>query len=242
MAREYWMPSTDAAVAAMLGQFTTNAAADSGALATKYSLSDAELARIAQAAAVTAWFLTNTETLRGRAQQFTQLRGQMDTGSGAAFAIPTIIQLPEPPSHLSAGVLTPSLLDPGFFPWFIGRVGELKKSSVYVVSDGEALGIEGTQVAPPSSSTKPLLTGDVSGSGEPILTCKKGVFQGFEVFLTRPGQAKKSVGFSTGRHFTVAEPLPAAGTAEVWTFEVQYRYQGDPFGLRSDPLPLTVRG
>ena len=157
-------------------------------------------------------------------------------------AINTIIQLPEPASHLSGGSLTPSLLDPGFFPWFIGRVGEMKKKSFYEVSDGEALGVEGTTIAPPAANTKPLLTGDVSGSGEPILTCKKGVFQGYEVFLTRPAQAKKSVGFSTGRHFTVTEPLPAAGTAEVWTFEVQYRFQGDPFGLRSDPLPLTVRG
>ena len=48
--------------------------------------------------------------------------------------------------------------------------------------------------------------------------------------------------FSTSRRYTVTEPLPAAGMAEVWTFEVQYQYQNAPFGQVSQPLELTVRG
>ncbi len=35
---------------------------------------------------------------------------------------------------------------------------------------------------------------------------------------------------SLGRHFEVAEPLPAAGTAEIWSFVVQYVYQNAPSG------------
>jgi hypothetical protein len=43
-------------------------------------------------------------------------------------------------------------------------------------------------------------------------------------------------------NFTVEEPLPASGTAEIWIFEAQYRYQNQPFGQVSQPLNLTVRG
>ena len=34
----------------------------------------------------------------------------------------------------------------------------------------------------------------------------------------------------------------APGTAEVWIFEVQYRFQDQPFGQFSQPLNLTLRG
>jgi len=53
---------------------------------------------------------------------------------------------------------------------------------------------------------------------------------------------KKLIGFSLTRRYNVTAPLPAPGTAEVWTFEVQYRYQNQPFGHFSQPLVLTVRG
>ena len=62
------------------------------------------------------------------------------------------------------------------------------------------------------------------------------------MWLTRPGAAKRLLGFSLSRRYKVTEPLPAAGTAEVWTFEVQYHYQNAPFGQISQPLQLTVRG
>ena len=47
---------------------------------------------------------------------------------------------------------------------------------------------------------------------------------------------------TTTRRFVVEEPLPAPGTAEVWVFEVQYRYGNKPFDQISQPINLTVRG
>jgi hypothetical protein len=91
-------------------------------------------------------------------------------------------------------------------------------------------------IPPPDPGIVPLVTGDLFHSGQPGLTCKKGLFDGYTVWLTRPTQARRQVGFSTQRHFEVEEPLPAAGTAEIWSFEVQYRYKGQPFGQISQPL------
>ncbi len=95
---------------------------------------------------------------------------------------------------------------------------------------------------PDPQTTIPKLTGDLYTSGHPELTCQKGVFQGYTVWLTRPGQARKQIGFSLSRRYVVEEPLPAPGTAEIWTFEAQYRYQNAAFGQISQPLNLTVRG
>ncbi len=47
---------------------------------------------------------------------------------------------------------------------------------------------------------------------------------------------------SLGRHFEVAEPLPPAGTAEIWSFVVQYVFQNASYGQMSQPVTITVRG
>ena len=121
-------------------------------------------------------------------------------------------------------------------------MSRIKDNPIYEVADGVLLGIEGTEIPLPLPSIVPVVTGDLFHSGHPELTCKKGVFQGYNVWLTRPGQARRQIGFSTSRRYTVTEPLPAQGTAEVWIFEVQYQYQNAPFGQVSQPLELTVRG
>jgi hypothetical protein len=76
------------------------------------------------------------------------------------------------------------------------------------------------------------------GNGQPELTCKKGPFQGYDIWLRRPGQEPGHIGFSLSRNYR--EPPPAPGTAEIWTFEVQY--QNASFGRKSQPVSLTVRG
>lgn len=242
MARQPYLPKTDAGILQMLTSFYTNATNNGGALATKYSLAAGDLARITQAQIVWGWFLGQLDALRNAAQGFTQTRDEMFTGTGAPVDIQTIIQLATVPNHLDGTVMVPSQLDPGFFPWFFNLVQGIKTAPDYDVADGVLLGIEGAEQPAPDPNIVPILTGDLSGSGQPILTCKKGQFQGWDIYLTKPTQAKRKIGFSTSRHWTCDEPLPAAGTAEIWTFEVQYRYQDAPFGMRSTPLPLTVRG
>ena len=172
-------------------------------------------------------------------------RGLMFTGAPTGFAaLPTGPVLPAIPNYtpLPSGTATPVQFDPGFFVFFLALVARIKSAYNYDPADGTLLGIEGAEIAPPDPATVPVVTGDLFQSGHPGLTCKKGVFDGYTVWLTRPGQARKMIGTSLKRHYDVPEPLPAAGTAEIWTFEVQYLYQGAPFGQISQPLELTVRG
>jgi hypothetical protein len=177
------------------------------------------------------------------AQSLTGTRAMMETGPAGSSqplpggpALPAVPILPGPPS-------APAQLEPGFISFFSGLVARIKSNEDYDVTDGQLLGIEGAEMPVPSGpTTTPQVTGEITSSGEPELTCKKGVFQGYTVWLTRPSQPRKQIGFSSSRHFLVGEPLPAAGTAEIWIFEVQYRYQNEPFGQVSQQLSLTVRG
>lgn len=226
------MPQTADGVAAMLVAFDTNAPA----YATKYLLTAPELARVTSARQSWQWFLDALEVGRNWGQNLTSLRDSMVTGAPAA------------PVPLPGGPTLPPYpevgeLESGFFTFFASLVSRIKTAANYDVADGQQLGIEGAEIPPPDPATNiPVLTGDLYSSGHPELTCRKGQFQGYTVWLTRPGQGKKQTGFATTRRFVVEEPLPAAGTAEVWVFEAQYRYQNAPFGQVSQPLNLTVRG
>lgn len=237
-----YMPKTDAGVAAMLVAFDTNA---NGALATKYGLTSAELNRVRQARYVWQGFIDALAVGRDWAQGMTAKRDLMISGAATgAVAFPAGPTMPAVPMYtpLPTGSPTAALMEPGFFEFFAGLVARIKKAQNYDVADGETLGIEGAVIAPPSPSIVPVVEADLFHSGQPELTVRKGVFQGYSVWLTRPGQARKPLPFSTARRYTVNEPLPAPGTAEIWTFEVQYHYQNAPFGQVSQPVQVTVRG
>jgi hypothetical protein len=241
MAKTTYLPTTDAGTLAMLVAFDTN----QNALATKYALTAAEMNRVRQARYVWQWFQDALVVAREWAQSLTSKRDSMVTGPAAsAGSIPGGPALPASPTYvpLPSGTSTAVLLEPGFFEFLSGIVARIKTAQNYDPADGVLLGIEGAVIPPPDPAIVPLVTGDVFHSGHPGLTCRKGVFDGYTVWLTRPGQARKQVGFSTKRHFEVDEPLPTAGTAEVWSFEVQYRYKGESFGQISQPLELAVRG
>ena len=237
------MPQTAEGIDTMLMAFNTNINANGGALATKYGVDAADLTRVTQAQLVWGWFMQALAAGRGWAQSLTQTRDMMQTApQNGSQPLPGGPMMP--PVPMMPGVDPgPAQLEPGFFAFFTALVARIKNSEDYDTADGQLLGIEGSEVLPPNpATTVPHLTGEIFTSGKPEISAKKGVFQGYEVFLTRPTQPRKSIGFSTGRRFIVDEPLPAAGMAEVWTFDAQYRYQNAAFGLVSQPLSLTVRG
>jgi hypothetical protein len=243
MKRKYYMPDTVEGIEQMLTAFDTNINANSKALALKYGVDDAALTRVTQAHLVWEWFGEATAASRAWTVSVTETRDMMHLApQGDALPLPGVPVLPAVP-QLPGPPPVNAQVEPGFFSFFTGLVAQIKNNENYDEVDGRLLGIEGTEVQPPNPATTiPHLAGEIFTSGHPELSCKKGAFQGYDVWLTRPDQPKKQIGFSTGRRFNVNEPLPAAGTAEVWTFEAQYRYQNQPFGRVSQPLSLTVRG
>lgn len=243
MAQNPYFPTTDGGIGSMLVAFDTNAS--NGTIATKYSLAVTELNRVRQARYVWQWFADTLEVGRMWVQSVNGKRDLLFSGEPTGtLPLPTAPTLPTGAIYpaLPASTPTPAVLEPGFFEFFTSLVAKIKSNQLYDKADGTLLGIEGSVVAPPDPAIIPLLTGDLYHSGHPSLTCKKGVFQGYTVWLTRPNMPRRIIGFSLSRNFEVTEPLPAPGTAEIWTFEVQYKYKDQPFGQMSQPLELTVRG
>ena len=53
--------------------------------------------------------------------------------------------------------------------------------------------------------------------------------------------AMTEVGFSTTREYEIVLPLPAQGQFETWQVQVQYRYQNEPFGQKSQVIDIPVK-
>ncbi len=211
-----------------------------GALATKYNVTDEEIGRVTQAQIVWVWFDGVLAIARAWAVSLTASRDALSTGAQGTFdPMPGLPTLPKAPT-LPSGV--PVQIEHSFFTFFAALVSRIKRDPHYDVADGTLLGIEGTAQPRPLPSVVPVASVALVTAGHPEVTCPKGQFQGFKVFLTRPGQPSKDLGLSLSRHFEVTEPLPAAGTAEIWSSGVQYVYQNAPFGQMSQPVSITVRG
>ena len=240
MANRTYMPNTTAGIGAMLNAFASNIP---GALATKYGVTAAEIQSVTQAQMVWGWFDDALGIARGWSASLTAQRDALSTGTPGTFdPMPTPAVLPAVANLPGTNPPTPVQVEHAFFTAFAALVSRIKRNPHYDPADGKLLGIEGAPVPPPSPSVVPVPTVALVTAGHPEVSCTKGVFQGFKVFLTRPGQAQKDLGVSLGRHFEVTEPLPAAGTAEIWSFVVQYVYGNVPFGQMSAPVTVTVRG
>jgi hypothetical protein len=132
-------------------------------------------------------------------------------------------------------------VEPGFFD-FLGRlVQQIKNDDHYDDTDGLLLKIVGSEVAPPDPQIVPEVKWEFAPSGCPILIVKKTPFQGYKVWVARGPGPLTEAGFSTTRRFELELPLPAAGQAEIWKVQVQYRYKNEAFGQKSQLVEIPVR-
>ncbi|MEA3187291.1 MAG: hypothetical protein QOD99_1121 [Chthoniobacter sp.] len=154
MPKQSYMPLTADGIATMLVAFDTNINANAGALATKYSLDAADLARIHQARLVWQWFLDALVVARNWSQSLTGTRDSMLTGApGAPQPLPGLPTLPAAPQVSAGPPAVAAQLEPGFFTFFSSTVAGIKNADNYDESDGKLLGIEGAEIPAPDPIT-----------------------------------------------------------------------------------------
>lgn len=242
MAHQPYLPKDENGINDLLVALDTNLP---GALATKYEVTAEQLFRLHQGRLVYGWFLDSLEGARAWSESMTNARDRMQDDAPGDFdplpglpvlaAAPTIVPVGGPPA-------VPVQLEPGFFD-FLGRlVQQIKSSELYDSNDGVLLKIVGAEVAPPAEDIQPTVKHKFAPSGRPVTVVKKTPFQGYDVKVSRGGAPAVAAGFATAREYEIPLALPPAGTAEVWTVQVQYRYRNAPFGQWSQPLEMTVRG
>lgn len=240
MKHQPYLPKDDLSVQALLNTFDNNL---SSTLATKYGITADQRARLHAGTLGFDWFLAAQDVARHWSQSITTARERMFAASGAAGdAMPGLPTLPTVPTVTSGGSTLPITIDPGFFD-FLGRlVGQIKGHDAYDPEDGALLGIIGAEVPPPDDQIIPQIRWKIGPSGRPLLSVKKATFQGYTVFAARGNAAIAEVGFSSARDYELTLPLPAAGTAEKWKVQVQYRLKNLPFGQRSAIVEIPVNG
>jgi hypothetical protein len=101
--------------------------------------------------------------------------------------------------------------------------------------------ILGPEIGPPDETIVPEVKFKYSPNGRPILIVKKMEFQGYTVCVARGSGPMTEVGFSTTREYEIVLPLPAQGQFETWQVQVQYRYQNEPFGQKSQVIDIPVK-
>lgn len=238
MKRQPYLPKDDPGVLAVLVAIDTNLP---GALATKYGVAAPDLLRLRHGRYAYGWFIAAKEAAQAYSQSMTDTHASMFKGPvGPLQPLPGPIELPEVPTFDDPAVTTQ--FEPGFFDFLTRTVSDIKNHAAYDVADGLLMKIEGAEIPPPDSQIVPVVDWEIGASGRPILIVKKGDFQGYTVCVARGAGPMLEIGFSTTRRYEIPLPLPAAGVAEIWKVQVQYRYQNAPFGQKSPVIEIPVRG
>lgn len=237
MKRKPFLPDDDAGVLAVLIAVDTNLP---GALATKYDITAPQLLRLRHGRYSYEWFMSANSIARQWAKSLTDAHASMSGG-----APDVLTALPGPPALPAAPTFnTPAVTaqyEPGFMDFF-GRLAQsIKNHDDWDETDGLLLKILGPEIGPPDEAIVPEVKFKYSPSGRPILIVKKMEFQGYTVFVARGTGPMTEIGFSTTREYEIVLPLPAQGQFETWQVQVQYRYQNEPFGQKSQVIDIPVK-
>lgn len=239
MAQKPYMPDTDEGIAQMLAAFDDN----DDPFAGKYNILSAEILRVRQARMCWRYMLDEVALAKDWAQSVVEKKDTMRDGPvGPAQAMPVGPMIPAVPTIDLGTGLQPIKWEPGFFVFFANLVTRIKVQPNYDPADGVLLAIEGAEIPPPATSIVPPLEVSIGTGGFPQLEVPKGQFDGFDFWFQIDAGAEQAGTFSTKRRYIHQLPLPPAGQSILVTYRAQYRYKGAPFGQKSLPVSVSVRG
>ena len=237
MKRKPYLPDDEGGILSVLTALDTNLP---GALATKYEITAPQLLRLRHGRYAYDWFINANSIARQWCKSMSDAHDSMTSANPTApTALPGGPTLPPAPTFNTPPVT--AQYEPGFFT-FLGRlVQDIKNHDHWDESDGLLLKILGAEIGPPDEAIVPEVKFKYAPSGRPILIVKKMEFQGYTVFVARGTGAMTEIGFSTTREYEIVLPLPAQGQFETWQVQVQYRYQNEPFGQKSQVIDIPVK-
>ncbi len=237
MAQQTYMPQNDTEIAQMLAGFDDNIAG----LATKYSVTSAEMLRAKQGRLAFRWLLDDIELGRQWSQSLVEAKVTMLRGPAAdAQSMPAGPMRPPVPQIQGSGSPYDIMWEPDFFDFFSVLVARIKATPGYLKTDGELLRIEGAEIPAPQQSVVPELKLSRGTQGCPVIEVPRGLFDGYNFTYKIGTGAEQSGGFVNTRRYVHAIAMPPAGTAIVYCAQVQYRYKGQPFGQMSGWKTIAI--
>ena len=214
-----------------------------GAYATKYAIPTDDLTALGNFRLWYNWCGDALDYTRQRSQGYTQLRDAVAYGANNAagdLTPPVAFTLPAFPSAGTPPVtITPVA---NGFKLVASIVTRIKGATNYEVSDGEALGIEGPQIAAPDpATTKPTIKVVLVSGGQKEVQWKKLTFTAIKLEVDRGNGVFGFLATDSVPHYIDTLAL-APGTAAVWRYRAIYLMGDEVFGQWSDVVSIAVQG
>jgi len=230
MAKQDYLPRTDASLAAQLEQFATSI----GSYAPTLGVSSADVTTQAADAAYFRHTLQRQQLAAQHGQQWTVWKSAIrDGGDGTVASAPAALAAPNGDS--------PAPVTPGIVPRFRAIVRRVKAAPNYTPAIGAALGIEGADApAPDVAGAQPVLRVAFTG-GRVHVDWTKGDFDGVEIWTDRgDGKGFAFLAVDTVPDYVDTAVLPA--TAATWKYKAIYRLADEQVGQWSAVVSIAVGG
>ena len=240
MPKKYYLPRSEADRRTLVNTLADNL---SGAYATKYGISSDDLTALGNFRLWYNWCGDALDYTRQRSQGYTQFRDALAYGANNAagdLTPPVAFTLPAFPSAGTPAVtITPVA---NGFKLVAAIVNQIKGSTKYEVADGEALGIEGPQIAAlDPATTKPAIKAVIGSGGKVEVQWKKQGFTGVRLEVDRGNGQWVFLAIDTEPHYIDTLTL-APGTTALWKYRAIYLMGDTEFGQWSDAASIAVTG
>lgn len=229
MARANYIHPTDEGFAAQLQTFKSAIGAYSATL----GVSPAAVTAQAADADYFSYVVASQQIMLNGSRQWTGWKDLTRRGSAVPASPPVA---PVFPASVPA-------VTPGIEGRFRALVKQIKASTNYNESIGDALGIEGAEQAAPDYATlQPNISATINGTRVDV----GWDWGGFANFLDQielqvdRGQGFVALAFDTTPGYVDTQPLPAAPVK--WTYQAIYRVGDNRVGQWSKPVSVTVGG
>lgn len=232
MAKNRYLPTTDAEKVAWLANFAAKIATHGATL----GLTPAQIAAVAADNNVVQYVWAVLVGNRTRMQEITAFKTALFNGP----ATPALGAIPM--GYTGGGGSPPTPGAPDVF----GRIGLLvtaiKAHPAYTTAIGEDLGVEGSESTFDPQSLKPVISVRPVSGGLCEVVWTKGKASGIEIEVDR--------GTGSGFVFLTIDSIPnyvdthtlPVGTASVWKYRAIYRYDDARAGEWSDIVTCAVKG
>lgn len=209
--------------------------------AAKYIIKNEEVTKVQEGVAHLIYWITTAAQAKAVMQQITAYKNEVRDGlsaGGSASVVPSGITF-APPTDAGPGVL----------PFILSIAARIKKHQGYTVSDGENMGLEGTEQITDKLSLKPEFKIELE-SGHPNLIWKKGIADGVKIKVNRnynplnptAGDGFKFLALDTQPDYLDTAPLPPFGQSACWAYVMIYVIADEEVGQWTDPVFVTVTG
>jgi hypothetical protein len=231
MSKNPFMPRTDAGKSNFQHNFGDKLAGAAG-YKTKYGISTGQVTDIQDGDAYFKYWLDVLEEVDTFKRKVTAFKNELRDGvpPGAVASLP-----PAVPVFAAA----PTAVDPGIFARSGALGSSIKSHKDYVVSDGQDMGLEGTQKAAPDVvHAKPVLK-IVLIAGKPEIQWAKGLFDAIWIEVDRDGTGYKFLTIDTEPDYSDTAALPAS--AALWKYRAIYIFHDEKVGEMSDEVSVSVK-